>query len=196
MTNLQIFDFSPLSVRTVMLDGEVWFVAKDVCNVLGLANSRQALSGLDDEDKKGVSIDNTLGGKQTMNAINELGIKKLVSKSRKPQARELAQYLGFECYFSPLEADCIRIIESAFQHLNPIQQFQVSGYRIDLYFPKEKIAVECDEHGHSNYNEKKEIERQDQIIKLLGCKFIRFNPNEHNFNIGDVINKIMLALSV
>lgn len=96
MNNLQIFDFKGNNVRTVMIDGEVWFVAKDICDVLGLTNSRQALSGLDDEDKKGVSIDDTLGGKQTMNAINESGLYQLVFASRKPEAKDFKRWVTSE----------------------------------------------------------------------------------------------------
>jgi very-short-patch-repair endonuclease len=60
-----------------------------------------------------------------------------------------------------------------------------------LYFPKERIAIECDEHGHYEYEEEKDIQRQDFITKSLGCQFIRFNPNQKGFNIGTVINKII-----
>ena len=197
MSDLQIFDFESNDVRTVLIDGEPWFVSKDVCNILEIKNSRDALSSLDEEDKASVGIPDTSSSTRksiTMTVVNESGIKRLVSKSRKPQARELAKQLGLECYFSPIEADCLRIIQSAFQHLKPIQQFQISDYKIDIYFPEHKIAVECDENDHSAYNKREEIIRQNQITKLLGCQFIRFNPNEKGFNIGKVINNIFLAV--
>lgn len=52
-------------VRTVVKNGEVYFIAKDVCNVLGIANSRDAISQLDDDERVSVAND-TLGGKMMM----------------------------------------------------------------------------------------------------------------------------------
>ncbi|OAO76336.1 hypothetical protein TAF16_2683 [Anoxybacillus flavithermus] len=53
-----------------------------------------------------------------------------------------------------------------------------------------KLAIECDEFGHKNYDQSKEIEREKYIKNKIGCHFIRFNPNNPQFNIGDVIYKI------
>ncbi len=69
-----------------MQDGEPWWVAKDVCNVLGLTNSRMALEALD-EDEKGVSKVYTLGGEQDMNIISESGLYALIMRSNKPEAK-------------------------------------------------------------------------------------------------------------
>lgn len=68
-------------------------------------------------------------------------------------------------------------------------------YRIDLYIPKYKIAIECDETHHSTPKKKEaDRQRQEYIEDNLGCYFIRFNPLEKNFNIGNVINDIMLRI--
>ena len=51
MSNLpQIFNYNQHQVRTVIVNGEPWFVAKDVCEVLDLGNSRDAVSKLDNEE--------------------------------------------------------------------------------------------------------------------------------------------------
>ena len=60
---LQLFENTNWKVRVVMRDGEPWFVAKDVCECLDLANSRDAVSRLDD-DEKGIYKVYTLGGSQ------------------------------------------------------------------------------------------------------------------------------------
>ena len=62
---IQIFCYKSLPVRTTEIDGEIWFVAKDVCEVLEIANSRDAVSNLDD-DEKGVAKTDTPGGVQDM----------------------------------------------------------------------------------------------------------------------------------
>ncbi len=79
---------SPLSwtLRTVLKDGEPWFVAKDVCDALGLTNVTKALLALDD-DEKALNIIQTPGGPQRLNMVNESGLYSLVLKSRKPDAK-------------------------------------------------------------------------------------------------------------
>lgn len=76
-------------------DGEPMFVAKDVCAALGLGNSRQALSRLDD-DEKGVISTDTPGGEQQMQAVNEAGLYVLVLSSRKPEARAFKRWVTHE----------------------------------------------------------------------------------------------------
>jgi very-short-patch-repair endonuclease len=70
-------------------------------------------------------------------------------------------------------------------------QYIVLGYRIDLYFEQYKIAIECDEYGHSDRNSLEEKERENKIKDFLNCKFVRFNPNIENFDLSIVINQIL-----
>jgi prophage antirepressor-like protein len=71
------------------------FNATDVCGVLGLANSRDALSGLDD-DEKGVALTDTLGGAQTMSYVTESGLYHLAFKSRKAAAKRFRRWVTSE----------------------------------------------------------------------------------------------------
>lgn len=63
MTNLSVFNFNSNQVRIVIINGQPWFVAKDLCLILEIKNSRQALTRLDD-DEKDVILTDTPGGKQ------------------------------------------------------------------------------------------------------------------------------------
>ena len=83
------------SIRMQMVNGEPWFAAKDVCELLGLDNSRQAVSRLDD-DEKGVINSDTLGGKQELTFVNESGMYALIFQSRKPQARAFRKWVTGE----------------------------------------------------------------------------------------------------
>lgn len=83
------------SVRMHMIKDEPWFAAKDVCELLGLDNSRQAVSRLDD-DEKGVINSDTLGGKQELTFVNESGMYALIFQSRKPQARAFRKWVTGE----------------------------------------------------------------------------------------------------
>jgi len=68
-------------------DEEPWFVAKDVCEVLEINNSRQALSRLDDDEKDGVIINDTIGRQPQVQIVNESGLYHLTITSRKPFAK-------------------------------------------------------------------------------------------------------------
>lgn len=93
--NSQSFMFNSTKIRAAIIDGEPWFVAKDVCNVLGLADVSMTLQGLD-PDEKGTSNVCTPGGKQTMSTVNESGLYALVFKSRKPEAKAFRKWVTSE----------------------------------------------------------------------------------------------------
>ncbi len=89
------FTYRENTIRTVTLGEEVWFVAKDVCEVLEIKNSRDALSRLDN-DEKGVVLTDTLGGKQELTSINEPGLYSLILGSRKPEAKAFKRWVTHE----------------------------------------------------------------------------------------------------
>ena len=96
MNELQVFNNAMFgNVRIILQDNEPWFVAKDVCDCLDLSNSRKALSRLED-DEKGVTLSDTLGGKQEMATVNEYGLYSLVLSSRKPEAKEFKRWITHE----------------------------------------------------------------------------------------------------
>ena len=97
MTNaLQVFSYEDSQIRTYTDEsGEVWLVAKDVCNVLGISKYRDAITDLDADERMSINVD-TLGGVQSMTAINEPGLYKLTFKSRKPQAKEFTRKVTHE----------------------------------------------------------------------------------------------------
>lgn len=82
-------------VRVIVRDNEPWFVAADVCRALEMANSRDALTRIDD-DEKGVASTDTRGGKQDMAVINEAGLYSLVLGSRKPEAKVFKRWITHE----------------------------------------------------------------------------------------------------
>lgn len=90
---VQLFENIP--VRIVESESGLNFVASDVCAVLGLTNSRKACEQLDD-DEKGVTLSDTLGGKQKTTVISESGLYHLIFKSRKPAAKRFRKWVTGE----------------------------------------------------------------------------------------------------
>lgn len=97
MTDLAVFSYSGFQVRTVDRDGEPWFVAADVCVVLGIANPTQAVSYLDDDEVS--SVESTLissEGGPARRVINEAGLYSLILRSRKPEAKAFKRWITHE----------------------------------------------------------------------------------------------------
>lgn len=91
--NIQVFNNDRFGeVRSVVKDGEPWFVAVDVCKALEIKNNRDALGRLDDDEKGVVSTD-TLGGEQEVGVVNESGLYTLVLGSRKPEAKAFKRWI-------------------------------------------------------------------------------------------------------
>ena len=95
ITALPTFAYDGRQVRVVTDEqGMPWFVAADVCAVLGMGNPTQALSRLDDDEK--TLISNEGQGRReapTMNAVNEFGLYSLILGSRKPEAKAFKRWV-------------------------------------------------------------------------------------------------------
>ncbi len=84
-------------VRTVIIDGEAWFVGKDVAVILGYSKPRNAITThVDCEDKKVAPIQGDLGGTQQMIIINESGLYSLILSSKMPKARDFKRWVTSE----------------------------------------------------------------------------------------------------
>jgi prophage antirepressor-like protein len=92
---LQLFEYGTSPVRTLTIDGDPWFVARDVCNVFGLVNVARSLSRLPDEYRQHRTV-NTLGGPQSVSVISEPGVYWLAFSSRKPQAEAFTNWVTQE----------------------------------------------------------------------------------------------------
>jgi len=85
-------------------------------------------------------------------------------------------------------------IKKATHRFSSETQFSVGTYRIDLYFPSERLAVECDEHNHAAYRSDAEAKREAFLESTLNCRFYRFNPHCSNVNhkleyhIGEILH--------
>ena len=95
MNEMQIFQYENNEIRTVLKDGEPWWVLKDVCQILGISKHRDTASRLDDDERGSVRVD-TLGGPQEMIVINESGLYKVILRSDKPEAKKFTRWVTHE----------------------------------------------------------------------------------------------------
>ncbi|MBR4000195.1 MAG: phage antirepressor KilAC domain-containing protein [Clostridia bacterium] len=92
--NLAVFNSEEFGeLRTIMIEGEPWFVANDVCTILDI--NRTQTRRLDD-DEKGVCSMHTPGGEQNVGIVNEYGLYNLILGSRKPEAKAFRRWITHE----------------------------------------------------------------------------------------------------
>ena len=97
MNYMEIFKNSEFgSVRTTLIDNQPYFVGKDVADILGYKNNRQAIRDHVDEDDKGVTKWFTKGGAQNLTVINESGLYSLILGSKLPSAKRFKKWVTSE----------------------------------------------------------------------------------------------------
>ena len=188
-----------------------WFTRAHVRKFLGLKHIVTSMEGLDkcemltkQELVPTCRAAGWSGPKDQQNKTDKFLSKKsiqyVISGSRKftYNLGILAKALGMNIHenkwlFKEQETILLNIM-AAFGGEKMCTQYSVDGYRIDLYFPGWKIAVECDEFRHRERDIEYEVKRQRYIEEKLGCKFIRYNPDAKGFNLFKVINRIFLAI--
>lgn len=173
----------------------VLFCAADIGEILNLQRITN-FQNINLNDRILVKTE-TNGGDQHMVYLTYNGLMKILSSSRKTNLIEFSEKIGIDVktkIYSCIEADTIKCIIQSFSGEEMIEQYNVCGtkYRIDLYFPKYEIAIECDEHHHKTISNKlKDVERQlaikDIIVDII---FIRYDPFDKDFKIFNIINEI------
>lgn len=150
---MQRFDFKGAALRTLTDEnGEPWFVAKDVCDILALSNATVALQSLDDDELAKFN----LGGQHgEANIISEPGLYRLVMKSRKPEAKEFQRWVTHEVlpqirrtggYIPTSESDsdedimarAVLVAQKTIERKN--QQLQAKDEQIKVLEPKARFA--------------------------------------------------------
>ena len=197
--------FNSIKLFTVTINGKHWTRAKEICQSLkyhretghvirdhcSCENIRQKyeLVGLAD-----TTVQWPKNSQKYDIYINEEGVHELVLKSTMSNATDFAKVFGINVHdhkYLSKERETLSYILTAFKGQEMKEQYTVDGYRIDLYFPTHKLAIECDEFGHKDRDIGYEVTRQKYIETKLGCTFIRYNPDDKDFDIFSVINSIM-----
>lgn len=95
MNEIIPFQYEAATVRTLSIDGEPWFVAKDVCGVLGLTAVDVAIRKIPDTQKDAYPI-RTPGGTQRLSIISEAGLYRLIMRSDKDEAEPFIAWVTEE----------------------------------------------------------------------------------------------------
>ena len=93
---MQLFNFEGKKVRTLIIKDQPYFVGKDLANVLGYSNTRDAVNRHVELEDKGVAKLDTLGGKQEQTIVNESGMYSLILSSKMPDAKKFKHWVTSE----------------------------------------------------------------------------------------------------
>ena len=97
MNELMVFNNKEFGkIRTIEIDEKIYFVGKDIANILGYSNTKKAITDHVDDDDKGVTKCDTLGGKQSLIIINESGLYSLILSSKMPKAKQFKHWITAE----------------------------------------------------------------------------------------------------
>lgn len=96
MCELQVFDYENHKVRTTVKDGEIWWVLRDVCKVLGLNAAHKVASRLEKDERNQIPVTDNLGRLQKTSIVNEPGLYKVILRSDKPEAKKFMNWVTHE----------------------------------------------------------------------------------------------------
>ena len=179
-------------INNVRSEDVDYFLAKDVARLLKLSNVSDTLRKCPIKDKQLIPYQSA-GGLQKSWFITIEGVKRILCTTRSHLAPAVAKDFGVtvtDQQFVKAEAASIGFLIKAFKHIKSSPQHPVQGYRIDLYFPEHKVAIECDEEGsHGPGHVSKDKTRERKIADYLKCTFIRFRPEAPDFELADLVQR-------
>jgi prophage antirepressor-like protein len=136
MKNLTPYNFHSQEVRAFLKDGEPWFVAKDLCDVLEIGNPSQAISRLDDDEKNTIILNDGTPGNPSTVIVSEPGMYQLVLGSRKPIAKEFKRWLCHEVIPSVRKTGSYSIDKTPIQILAETTAYMVEMEKIQMEHSK------------------------------------------------------------
>ena len=179
------------------IDGKIYFVAKDVAGILGYSNPRKAISDHVDEEDKGVTKCDTLGGNQNLTIINESGLYSLVLYSKMPNAKKFKHWITADVlpsirqYGAYLTPDTLEkaILNPDFiiQLATSLKEYQEENKNLkrenQTMLPKSQFYDEiCDRNLLTNFRDTaKELKvKEKEFIKWLEDNKYIYRDNRNN----------------
>lgn len=184
------------SVRALCLDGDVCFVGKDVATILGYSNPRKAIIDHVDEEDKGVTKCDTLGGKQEITVINESGLYSLILSSKLPNAKKFKRWVTSEVLPSIRKhgaymteqtiAKALASPDFLIQLANQLKEEQEKNKQLET-----QVAVNNQIIGEL----KPKADYTDKILQNKGLVTITQIAKDYGFS-GNYMNELLHALKV
>lgn len=179
MKNLQIFVYGGEQLRTIQRDDGLWWVLRDVCRVLGIANHKMVAQRLDEDEVSLADLIDAMGRTQKTIIINEPGLYAVILRSDKPEAKQFKRWVTHDVLPTIRRTGSYTMPPQHAQQITNLQLLQRSlkkwrGLENDFA----ELATEARQRYEQNRNlrdqcraEVQKLERQiDNAILLLGAE--------------------------
>lgn len=173
MSNIQIFNFqdnNQFPVKILIQDNKEYFLAKNVCDILELANVSQALSRLEKDDIISNDTTDSLGRIQKMSYVSEAGLYELVFASKKPEAKEFKKWV-----FNTILPTIRKTGKFEIQQLSKLEILQMA-------LESEKMVLQLQNTVKEKDNV---IEAQENIID----EFITISNTKNYTQVGKILHQ-------
>ena len=145
MSDLKVFAYGEQQVRTVLSEGEPWWVLTDVCRVLGLKRADSTARKLDD-DEKGTHLVSTLRGKQQVITVNESGLYAVILRSDKPEAKKFKRWVTHEVLPSIRQTGAYAMSTQAPERTVPVAAPVVPELSAGVRLKRAELLIRAAEH--------------------------------------------------
>lgn len=119
MNDLQIFKYKDKPVRTIERNGEIWWVLRDVCNVLGISKTADVAARLDSDEVGQTDVLDSNGKRQMSYIISEPGLYNVILRSDKPEAKDFKRWVTHEVLPSIRRTGSYSMIQAPFHPALP-----------------------------------------------------------------------------
>ncbi|WP_144468656.1 BRO-N domain-containing protein [Bacillus pumilus] len=210
----KVFDYKGNNVRTFMRDEEFWFVAKDVCDVLGMTDGRKSVNLLDNDERNTVPVIDVLGRSQKTLIINEPGLYTLILKSRKPEAKQFKRWVTHDVLPTIRKSgiyvseDATReqklfnyeLLEETFRNCGIENLHELYKECVD-YYKENKIRLDYKRSSKHRRNDKKKslsdsrIEMMKKIENVLQERELKYKQSL-NFAFVSVVSELLKIIAL
>jgi prophage antirepressor-like protein len=138
---LQVFKFNESDVRAVTINGEPWFVLKDICDVLGLGSPHKVSDRIDNDERSQIPVTDSIGRRQDTTIINESGFYNVILRSDKPEAKAFKKWVTSEVLPSIRKTGSYSLIPKNFSEAlrlaaDQAEQIEQQKQALELAAPK------------------------------------------------------------
>ena len=192
-TALSVYNFEAFPVRITSRDGSPWFVAKDVCSILGLRNISEAVSGLDDDEKSDIRISDVgKSGKrnsQKFIIVSEPGMYRMTFRSTKNEARRFCRWVYHEVLPAIRRNGQYQAVENALAAPEKVPLIETVAEMLrslnNRIIAKENIPAHILKYAWNLANVSRDVTMRGQALGLLSG-----NPVASNVELGAELERV------
>jgi prophage antirepressor-like protein len=179
--NITTYNFGKQEIRIIDKDGEPWWIAKDVCEVLGISNISDACSTLDEDEKNTIALTDSINpGNPNILIINEPGLYALVLKSRKQDAKVFKRWITHDVLPSIRKTGVYGVNKEILD--DPVIMLRMRQMETEARIKKIEDTINIDENylAIHAYLKIHKVKHSDSDRKKLGWALKKFNARTGN----------------